>query len=233
MMKICFFTMYDDKYVRHAMTLVSSGVVFRRPILAFRIPTGEDWTRYKIKLFLGDELPAAKKYVYMDADCILSAHGDWESRDCVGVADMTALHGGDYRHTLRGFHSQFRDEENAWNRVVELFHKAGRPVWCNSGVVVLREKDRKPFAKLWMKWCKKIDSFCDSGTSWGDEVHLMFARQEYGLPILPTRFNGLCKWQSITPEHVVIHADGNVTGDKAKPYHDMVRRVFGRNVFAQ
>lgn len=230
-MEIYFFTAVDDNplYQAEADILIASGRRFGRTIHRHRIPAGALWNRYKVNLFAGD-LPPADRYVYLDSDTVLTGPGDWEARDCQGVADF--LWYIDHKplkcqHTNGAMrnHTVCIGEGQGYEYLSRRWHEWGEPIWCNSGVVVLDAAVRQPFAELWRRWMAIIDRQCEKGFMVGDEASLMFARQGFDLPLLPPRFNYLCKWQPpLADWHSVhlIHADGNVTGAKRQPYIDAV-----------
>jgi len=222
-MEIYFFTAVDENpdYRREADILQASGRAYGRQIHRHEIPACQRWNRYKVDLLLTD-LPAADRYVYLDSDTVLTGPGDWEADDCQGVADV--LYYMDEPHRLKhtaGFmrnHTTCIGDGPAWDYVAALWHEQHEPIWCNSGVVVLDAAIRRPFCRLWKDRLTDIDGHCARGFVEGDEYALCFARAEFGLPLLPPRFNGMCKWQPIYPWHVLIHADGNVGWPKRQPY---------------
>jgi hypothetical protein len=230
--KLFFFSAVDQspKYRYEAELLLASGEKYGRPIHLYDIPAGELWNRYKVNLFLRDDLPKADRYVYLDGDCILNGPGDWEADDCQGVADPLYYCKSKperCKHTS-GFmrnHTVVIGEGQGYDYILQKWHEWGEPIWCNSGVVVLDEEIRLSFAMRWQAWIRQIDRHCEKGFVVGDEAPLMFARHEAGLPLLPPRFNGLCKWQQIYDWHHVIHADGNVSGDDRMPYVRAIWRI--------
>ena len=229
-MDLYFFCAVDENpiYRREAEILIESGRTFGREIHLYDIPATEVWNRYKVNLFLAD-LPPADRYIYLDSDCCLTGPGDWEAPDCLGVCDVLYYCNtlDRSRHT-KGFmrnHTLLVGEKKGYDYLVQLYLEHGSPPWCNSGVVVLSAADRLPFARVWKDWMNPIDAQCEKGFMVGDEGALLVARQEYGLPLLPPRFNGMCKWQPIFDWHVLIHADGNVGGPKRQPYLDALQRV--------
>ena len=229
-MKIFFFTYVDQnpKYRAEADILIRSGRRFGRDIHLFEIPDGAMWNRYKVDLLAG-ELPPADRYVCLDSDTILTGPGDWEADDCQGVMDILYYcddHERD-KHTkafIRN-HTICAGDPGAYDCILAMWRRFKDPLWPNSGVVVLDADIRLPFAECWKRWMAEIDSHCDRGYIVGDEAPCMFARQEYGLPLLPPRFNGCCKWQPIHDGHVLLHADGNVTGPKRVPYNAAVQSL--------
>jgi len=227
-MRLFFFTSADDYYRQAAEILIASGKRFGREIHFFEMPAGEMWNRYKVKLLSGD-LPPADKYIYLDADTVMTCEGDWESEECIGVADMLYYMEEkkrlEYTMSFIRNHTCVVGEGKGYEYVCQLWREFNFPVWCNSGVVVLPAEVRVAFMECWRQWMENIDSHCEKGFIEGDEYPLVFARQEFGLPFLPPRFNGMCKAQPIYDWHVLIHADGNVSGEKRLPYTKAVERI--------
>ena len=186
------------------------------------------WNRYKVELLAG-ELPAADRYVCLDSDTILTGPGDWESDDCQGVMDILYyMEPPDRDKHTKAFirnHTLLDGDAAAYEYILALWREKHCPIWPNSGVVVLDAAIRLPFVECWQRWMAEIDAHCDRGFVVGDEAPCMFALQEFGLPLLPPRFNGCCKWQPIDDSHVLLHADGNVTGDKRIPYNRAVESL--------
>ena len=229
-MKIYFFTAVDDNpvYRREAEILIASGRRYGRDIHLHDIPAGRRWNRYKVDLLLTD-LPAADRYVYLDSDTVLTGPGDWEAPDCQGVCHV--LYYMDRARACKheaGFmrnHTTCIGDGAAWDYVSALWHERDEPLWCNSGVVVLDAEVRLPFCRMWKDRLTDIDGHCARGFVEGDEYALCFARAEFELPLLPPRYNGMCKWQPIYDWHCLIHADGNVDGPKRQPYTAAVERL--------
>jgi hypothetical protein len=223
-MNIFFFTYVDrnPKYRAEADLLIRSGRRFGREIHLFEIPEGAMWNRYKVEL-LAAELPAADRYVCLDSDTILTGPGDWEAGDCQGVMDILYyMDPPDRDKHTKAFirnHTLLEGDPGAYEAILQLWRKWQCPIWPNSGVVVLDAEVRLPFARRWQEWMTMIDGRCNRGYVVGDEAPCMFARQDFGLPLLPPRFNGCCKWQPIHDWHVLLHADGNVNGAKRIPYN--------------
>jgi hypothetical protein len=228
-MNLYFFTAVDRNpaYRREADILIASGKKYGRDIHLYDIPDGEVWNRYKVKL-IASELPAADRYIYLDGDTVLTCRGDWEAGDCQGVSDILyfcpELRDKHTKAFIRN-HTVLDGDPGAYEYILKIWREMNFPIWCNSGVVVLDAGTRLPFTTVWQKWMDRIDAHCDKGMVVGDEAPCMFARQEFGLPFLPQRFNGLCKWQPIYDWHVLIHADGNVGGAKRIPYNNAVEKV--------
>jgi hypothetical protein len=229
-MNIFFFTYVDDnpKYRQEAEYLIKSGAKFGRKIHLYEIPEGEMWNRYKVKLLARTDLPKADRYVCLDSDTVLTCKGDWEAPDCQGMMDILYFTPATRdKHTVAFIrnHTLLDDDPGGYEYILDLWRKSYCPYWPNSGVVVLDDHIRLDFAACWQKWMEHIDSHCDKGYVVGDEGPATFAIAEYGLPWLPPRFNGCCKWQPIHPWHVLIHADGSVTGDLRKPYNKAVEAI--------
>jgi len=227
----CFFFTYVDKnpkYRRDAEILIASGRKFGREIHLFEIPEGAMWNRYKVQLIASD-LPEADRYICLDSDTVLTCHGDWEADDCQGVTDI--LYYMDepdrlkYTHSFIKNHTLLDGDAKAYEYILDLWRRLECPRWYNSGVVVLDAGIRLNFCDIWNHWMDLVDSHCSAGYVVGDEAPLMFMMHEIDGPRLPPRFNGLCKWQQIYDWHVLIHADGNVTGEKRVPYNLAVERV--------
>jgi len=227
-MNLFFFTAADDNCKREAEILIASGKRFGREIHFFDIPEGEMPERYKVKLLADPDLPKADKYIYIDSDAVMTGPGDWEDEECQGVADIFYNCPEQRLKQTMGLirnNTTVVGEVKGYEFFCELWRLLENPVFCNSGVTVLTDKDRLPFMTNWLKWMEMIDGHCQRGYFFGDEAPLMFARHFFDLPFLPPRFNGLCKWQPIYEWHVLIHADGNVTGEKRLPYTNAVERI--------
>jgi len=230
-MELYFFTAVDDNpvYRAEAEILIASGRKFGREIHLYDVPPTTCWNRYKVDL-IASELPPADRYIYLDGDTVLTGPGDWEADDCQGVTDPLYFIDHDplrCRHT-NGFmrnHTVCIGEGPGYEFLAALWHEWHEPIWPNSGVVVLDAAIRRPFATVWKRWMAIVDAPCNAGFMVGDEAACMFARQGFALPLLPPRFNYLCKWQPPLADwrsvHL-IHADGNVTGPKRQPYNAAV-----------
>jgi len=229
-MRLFFFTAADDQCKREAEILIASGRCFGREIHFFDIPAGEMAARYKVRLLADPGLPQADKYIYIDSDTVMTGPGDWEAEECQGVADIFYhCPGQRLKHTMGLIRNSTKArEKKGFEFFCELWRLLEYPVMCNSGVTVLTAESRLPFMTTWLKWMKVIDKQCDRGYFFGDEAPLMFARHFWDMPFLPPRFNGLCKWQPIYDWHVLIHADGNVQGEKKVPYIKAVERILAR-----
>jgi len=230
-MNLFFFTAADDDPVYRLKTeiLITSGKKYGRDIHLFDIPKDQAWNRYKPKLINSLDLPGVDKYIYLDSDTVLTGPGDWESEECQGVADVLYYMKEDQRikYTMSFIrnHTCNIGEGKGFEYVCEKWREMDLPVWCNSGVTVLPAEIHLSFTALWLEWMAKIDKHCEKGDIEGDEYPLMFARQEFDLPFLPPRFNGMCKSQPIYDWHVLLHADGNVTGEKRIPYDRAVKKI--------
>lgn len=228
-MNLYFFTAADDYYKHESEILIESGLRYGREVHFYPIPAGKQWQRYKVEL-LASDLPPADKYIYLDSDTVFTCRGDWEADECVGVGDVLyyADEGVRLKQT-KGFMRNWTavvGEGTGYEYICKLWALLDLPVWCNSGVTVLPAELRMPFVRSWQAWMNKIDEHCEKGIMIGDEAPLCFARQMFGLPFLPARFNGLCKWQPVSLDtHVLIHADGNVTGEKKLPYIRAVEKM--------
>lgn len=231
--KLYFFTAANSNpvYRYEAQLLIESGKRFGRDIHFYEIPENEPWHRYKVKI-IGGTLPSADKYIYFDSDCILTGPGDWESDECIGVSDVLYwckteperkkhTNGFMRNHTICGG----INDVAGYKKIVELWQGMNWPIWCNSGVTVLPADIRLEFAEYWKQWLHVMDVYSSNPFIIGDEAALMFARHTYGLPLLPPRFNGMCKWQQIYDWHVLIHADGNVSGQDRLPYIRAVEKL--------
>lgn len=228
-MKLYFFTAADDHYKHETEILIESGKRYGREVHFYPIPDGKQWQRYKVEL-LAAELPLADKYIYLDSDTVFTCRGDWESDECVGVGDVLYyMNEADRLKHTQGFmrnHTCIIGEGRGYEYICKLWDLLDMPRWCNSGVTVLPAELRLPFVKSWQAWMDQIDQHCQKGIMIGDEAPLCFARQMFNLPFLPPRFNGCCKWQPVALDtHVLIHADGNVSGEKRLPYQQAIERM--------
>jgi hypothetical protein len=224
---IYFFTAVDDNpvYRKEAEILLASGRKHGRKIQLYDIPKTEKWNRYKVKLLSG-KLPPADRYVYLDSDCVMTCKGDWEADDCQGGSDILYYCPKERIKHTQGFirnHTVCDGDPGAYDFIMKTWRNFYCPSWRNSGIVVLDAEMRQRFMPVWTEWQNVMDQHSDKGEVVGDEAAFMFAAAEFGLPFLPQRFNGLCKWQTIHDWHVLIHADGNVTGEKRKPYNKAVK----------
>jgi len=228
-MNLFFFTAVDSnpKYRKESEYLIASGKKYGRKIHLYDIPPDQIWNRYKVKL-LASKLPPADRYIYLDSDTVLTGPGDWDAPDCQGVMDILYYTPQTrHKHTVSFIknHTVLDGDPGAWEYILDLWQKKHCPIWPNSGVVVLDADVLERFVPVWQKWMDIVDSHCDKGFVVGDEAPCMFARDEFSLPLLSPRFNGCCKWQPIFDWHVLIHADGNVSGDKRKPYNKAVEKA--------
>ncbi len=227
-MDIFFFTAADDHYKHETEALIESAEYYGRKVHFYPIPAGKQWQRYKVELLCSD-LPPADKYVYLDSDTVFNATGDWESDECMGVGDVLYyMSEAERLKQTKGFmrnHTCVIGEGKGYDYICKMWELLDLPIWCNSGVTVLDAERRLPFARSWRAWINQIDKHCQLGPMIGDEAALCFARQMFDLPLLPPRFNGLCKWQTIEDWHVLIHADGNVSGERRGPYTRAIEKV--------
>ena len=229
-MNIYFFTYVDNnpKYRRDAEILIKSGEKYGRDIHLYEIPDDEIWNRYKVKLIASD-LPEADRYVCLDSDTVLICHGDWESDDCQGTMDilyyMNSVNRNKYTHSFIKNHTLLDGDKGAYEYILNMWRQLEEPIWRNSGVVVVDRQDKRIMSQQWLAWMEIVDSHCDTGKVVGDEAPLMFAAHAGKWPLLPPRFNVCLKWQPMIADAVLLHADGNVDGEKAKPYFDAVKRI--------
>lgn len=218
-MKLCFFTMANQQMIEQARSLILSGDKVGRPIWFYRIPKDHpDPKRYKLDLLESDLLPEADKYIYIDADCLMLQHGDWESMDCWGAKYEHWSNVGGYRHVF---------EEGGYDEFLKLYKDSGSPLRLNSGVVVLSGKIRKRFAREWREWCERIDALSPGWLWVRDQMAYMFVHKKYGLPVLPNRFNCAVKREKIGTDTILIHAAGDPKGTARKQYTDSIDRILG------
>lgn len=229
-MKLYFFTAGDENYRHESNILIKSGKYFGREIHFFDMPKGEDHHRYRLKLLADPDFPKADKYIYLDSDTVMTGPGDWEREECRGVFDVF-YYVKDKKKRIRntmGFirnHTSNIGEGKGCEYICELWRLFNYPPWCNSGVIVLKAGDRISFTRSWLKWMNMIDKHCEKGHIIANEAPLMFANLFYDMPFLPPRFNGIYKNQPIHDWHVLIHADGKVSGEKKIPYTNAVKRI--------
>lgn len=218
-MDLCFFTMSNVKCLKWARRLINSGDVVGRSIWYYRIPeTDNDPKRYKIELLLGDLLPKADKYIYMDADCLMLQHGDWESDECLGV--KKEYFGKSVANDLAG--------QTDKSRIKQYFTELEKlPIRINSGVIVLPNHLKNLIAIAWKEKCKFFDSMTDGALKVRDQLEFCFIRDEFSLPFLPDRFNRIIKAEQIQPEDILIHCGGHPGGKKASQYYESIDKVLG------
>ena len=215
-MELCFFTMSNVKCLKWARRLINSGDVVDRPIWYYRIPeTDLDPRRYKIELLLGDLLPLADKYIYMDADCLMLQHGDWESDDCLGVKK-------EYfgKSVIKDLQGQQQDSP-----IRQYFNQIELPQRINSGVIVLPGHLKELIAKRWKTKCETFDSMTVGSLKVRDQLEFCFIREEFSLPFLPDRFNRIIKAEKIESEDILIHCGGHPGGQKARQYYESIDRM--------
>jgi len=223
-MNIYFFTAVDKDpvYRAEADILIRSGKQYGRIIHLHDIPDDQYWGRYKAWIIGSDDLPAADRYVYLDSDSIMTGPGDWESKKCQGVMDsLYFMKPGDRNKKLMSFIRCMTSCNHDGRGLIylrRLWFGFGFPSWYNSGVVVLDAEKRIPFCKLWIEYIELLDTLSENEYLPGDEPALMFARQEFNLPILSPKYNWLLKYQPDPGGARLIHADGNVAGVKREPY---------------
>jgi len=224
-MNLFFFTIADENRKDEAEDiLIASGRRFGREIHLFDIPKGQKWHQYKKRLLADPGLPKADKYIYLDSDTVMTEPGDWESEECRGVMDVFYFCPEQRTKHTMGFLRPLK----SFSYVYDLWTKFDYPIWCNSGVVVLPADVRINFMTCWQKWQEMIDKYCEKGFWCGDEAALMFARYFFDLPLLPPRFNGLCKAQPICDWHVLLHAAANPSKEKILPYTNAIKRILGK-----
>lgn len=223
--KLFFFTIADENRRDEAKEiLIASGKHFGREIHLFDIPKGWIWDQYKRKLLADPGLAKADKYIYLDSDTVMTKHGDWESEQCQGVMDVFYFCPEQRKKHTMGFLRTLKTFEY----VYDLWTKFDYPIWCNSGVVVLKADVRINFMRCWIKWQETIDKYCENNFWCGEEASLMFARHFFGLPLLPPQFNGICKSQPIYDWHVLLHAAANPSKEKKLPYTNAIKRILGK-----
>jgi hypothetical protein len=215
----CFFwTAANAKYRGEAQILIRSGRRFGIDIHCLPIPEQSPPWRYKSRQWL--DLPDAERYVYFDSDCILARPADWQAEDCLGASRMwwQQSRPAEIAWTRRTVQDHLRGDGAGRSAILALHEARGSPAWANSGVMVLTARQRREFIPLWLEWIARTDELILPQNRWGDEVGLMFAKSDYGLPDLPGQYNWLLKWQHGVEQAVVIHADGHVSGTKRVPY---------------
>lgn len=233
-MKLYFFTYVDKnpKYRRDAEILIASGKKYGRDIHLYEIPDGEMWNRYKVKL-IASQLPDADRYICLDSDTVLTCRGDWESDDCRGTVDILYYMGVDerlrYTHSFIKNHTLLDGDKGAYEYIMSLWKELNYPIWRNSGVVVFDRQEKAFMSEQWLAWLEIVDSHCDAGYVVGDEAPLMFAAHAGRWPYLPPRFNVCLKWQPVPENAVLLHADGNVNGEKRIPFNKAVEKVLGES----
>jgi len=174
---------------------------------------------------MGDDLPEADKYVFLDADTLFLKHGDWESDECFGAVSEEHLwprQGLIERDLMRNF-----DSIEGRQAFYALYETYGKPHRCNSGCIVLPADIRKEVGRLWKKWCDKLDALTEKPSKQRCQMQFGFVMAELNLPILPSRFSAFVKKEDVRPDHVLIHAAGKPGPPAVQRYHDAVQRVLG------
>lgn len=222
-MEICFFTMANAKLIKQARSLLLSGDACGRPVWFYRIPEdNDDPARYKIHLLQSDLLPAADKYVFLDADCLMIKAGDWEADDCWGAKRES------WNTADKGYRDVFK--AGGFDAYKRLYQKAGSPPRLNSGVFVLPKDILKTFGQEWEDWNLRIDALSPERLWVRDQMGYMFVHNKHELPILPDRFHCIVKRESVNEDHVLLHAAGHPRGNRKKRYTDAIGRVLGGNL---
>lgn len=223
-MDICFFTMSNKKMLPWARRLVSSGDTVNRPVWYYRIPPDHpDPKRYKIELLAGDLLPKADKYVFLDADCIMQSHGEWESEEWTGA-----------KHELWGTSKQYSGAfpgREGWETFAEthdiLVMKHGEFPRLNSGTFAISEMLKRPLSYLWKKWNDEFDAMTTQRLKVRDQIGFGFAAIELGIGALPDKVVGIPKREVVDDSFCVIHASGRPNPKQLTPYSNAVRKVLG------
>ena len=221
-MKLCFFTMANNKRYDWAHRLILSGEAVKRPIWFFRIPDGHpDPKRYKIELLMGDLLSEADKYIYLDSDVLMLQHGDWESEEAYGAVSEEKFH--------ISSKNAFSDEKG-YKAYCDLFAKYNYPTRVNTGVVVLPGSIRKQVGERWKYWCEYIESLCELPMKLRDQPQFPFVMCEFKIPVLPDRFCAIIKRESVRPDHIALHASGHPRGDDLNQYISAANKLLGEQV---
>jgi hypothetical protein len=221
-MKICFFTMANESMMAQARHLILSGDIAGRPIWFFRIPEDHpDPKRYKLELLMGDLLPDADKYVYLDADSLMLQYGDWEAGDCWGAKYEHWGRGSGYGNVFTG---------TGFDKFLALYKEYGSPPRLNSGCVVLSGKIRKQFAVDWLEFCLRIDAMSSEWLWIRDQMGYMFAHMKYRLPILPARFSCIVKREILGDHYISLHAAGHPKGAALAQYTHAIDRILGGSI---
>ena len=218
-MQLCFFTMANSKRMSWARRLVCSGAVVDRPIWFYRIPdTHPDPKRYKCELLMGDRLPDADKYIYLDSDVLMIQHGDWEAEECLGAVS-------EQRFRIRARH-YFSSGEDC-DKYLQLLREQGNPERVNTGCVVLPAGIRRQVGERWLYWCKQVEDLCEKPLKMRDQPQFPFVMHEFNIPVLPSRFCAIVKREPITDEHIALHASGHPSGNSLKKYTDVANKLLG------
>jgi hypothetical protein len=225
-MEIYFFTAATADYLPKADRLLRSARRFGVAVALHRIPPEAKPWRFKVRLWRS-ALPAADKYVYLDADCLLVAPGDWSASGCNGAAELFHQCGPEeaVRRTRRMIRDRTRGDGSGCEAVTALWQRHGCPPWRNSGVMALEARQRWPVTALWSDWIERTDALIARRHRWADELGLLFAAAEAHLPVLPGRFLCPLKWQRPPADVVVLSADGNAGPKKIGEYYEALRRL--------
>ena len=222
-MNICFFTMANNKRLDWAYNLILSGAAVNRPIWFYRIPeTHPDPKRFKTELLVGDLLPEADKYIYLDSDIFMLQHGDWESEEAIGAVSEAQFHIGAKHYFAKG-------DSNGYNNYITLLKQHNNPTRVNTGLIAIPSNIRKQVGERWQYWCEYIESFCNKPMKMRDQPQFPFVTEELKIPVLPGRFCAIVKRENVLPEHIALHASGHPSGNSLKQYTDAVDRVLGGN----
>ena len=221
-MQLCFFTMSNSKRMSWARRLVCSGAVVGRPIWFYRIlDSHPDPKRFKCELLIGDQLPEADKYIYLDSDVLMLQHGDWESPECVGAVSEQR-----FRIRARHYFSSGSDCE----QYLRLLKECDSPERVNTGCVVLPADIRKQVGERWRYWCERVEEMCERPMKMRDQPQFPFVMKEFNIPILPGRFCAIVKREPVTESHIALHASGHPSGNSLKQYTDAVQRLLGGDI---
>lgn len=218
-MQLCFFTMANSKRMSWARRLVCSGAVVDRPIWFYRIPDSHpDPKRFKCELLMGDQLPEADKYIYLDSDVFMLQHGDWESPECLGAVSEQR-----FRIRARHYFNSGKDCE----KYLALLKENDCPERVNTGCVVLPAGIRKQAGERWLHWCHIVEEMCEQPMKMRDQPQFPFVMKEFNIPVLPGRFCAIVKREPVTKAHIALHASGHPSGNSMKQYTDAVQMLLG------
>jgi len=167
---------------------------------------------------MGDRLPDADKYIYLDSDVLMIQHGDWEAEECLGAVS-------EQRFRIRARH-YFSSGEDC-DKYLQLLREQGNPERVNTGCVVLPAGIRRQVGERWLYWCKQVEDLCEKPLKMRDQPQFPFVMHEFNIPVLPSRFCAIVKREPITDEHIALHASGHPSGNSLKKYTDIVDRLLG------
>ena len=205
-----------------ARRLVCSGAAVGRPIWFYRIPESHtDPKRFKCELLVGDLLPEADKYIYLDSDVFMLQHGDWEAEECLGAVSEQR-----FRIGAKHYFSSGAD----CAKYIELLHEHGDPERVNTGCIVIPANIRKQVGERWSYWCKKIEEMCERPMKMRDQPQFPFVMKEFNIPVLPGRFCAIVKREPVTEDHIALHASGHPSGNSMKQYTDALQKVLGGDI---